>query len=156
MGVEEEIILPTVPRPPTPTPEPAPRSAGKISLSSLHHRMMRSKGYVPDVALDQLDGVVRQRILRHVDRLMFEYQAQSREERKWRGYREPEDDDLLKRPKKKVRFDPCSREGRNKKKRTSSSGVDELVHRIDVSFILSPPALIDSLTLPFQRIQLYA
>ena len=95
--------------------------------------MMRSKGYVPDVSLDQLDGVVRKQILRQADRLMFEYQAQSREQRKWRGYREPEDDGLLKRPKRKVRFNPCSTEGRNRKKRTINSGVDELVYQVHVS-----------------------
>lgn len=73
----EEEILPTIPRVPAPSPEPTQRSAGKINLSSLHHRMMRSKGYVPDVSLDQLDGVVRKQILRQADRLMFDYQAQS-------------------------------------------------------------------------------
>ncbi|KAF9654301.1 hypothetical protein BDM02DRAFT_135456 [Thelephora ganbajun] len=128
-GVEEEIPQ-TTSHPPTPLLEPARRSAGKINLSSLHHRVMRSKGYIPDVSLDQLDGTVRKQILRRADRLMFEYQAQSREQRKWRGYREPEDDGLLKRPKKKVRFNPCPTEGRNKK-RSVKSGVDELVHRVN-------------------------
>ena len=96
---------------------------------------MRSKGYVPDISLDQLDGVVRKRILRQADRLMFEHQAQSREQRKWRGYREPEDGDLLKRSKKRVRFNPCSTDGRNKK-RPVSRGVDELVHQVSVSTYL--------------------
>lgn len=136
--VEEETI-PNIPH--VPTPKPARRSAGKINLSNLHHRMMRSKGYVPDISLDQLDGVVRKQILRQADQLMFEYQAQSREQRKWRGYREPEDDDLLKRPKRKVRFNPCSTEGRNRKKRTINSCVDELVYQVHVSFIL-PSSLV--------------
>ena len=153
-GVEEEIF-PTTSHAPTPHPEPARRSAGKINLSSLHHRVMRSKGYVPDVSLDQLDGVVRKQILRQADRLMFEYQAQSREQRKWRGYREPEDDDLLKRPRRKVRFNPCSTEGRNRKKR-SNSGVDELVHQVTVSLILLTSPSADGLILPSQRIQLSA
>ena len=130
----EEAALPIISRVSAPSPELTRRSAGKINLSSLHHRMMRSKGYVPDVSLDQLDGVVRKQILRQADQLMFEYQAQSREHRKWRGYREPEDDDLLKRPKRRVRFDPCSTEGRNRKKRTINSGVDELVYQVHVSF----------------------
>ena len=151
--MEEEKILLTIPRAPTSHPKSARRSAGKINLSSLHHRMMRSKGYVPDVSLDQLDGVVRKQILRQADQLVFEYQAQSREQRKWRGYRDPEDDDLLKRPKK-VRFNPCSREGRNRKKWTVNPGMDELVYRVDVSFIFLAPSLINGLTLPFQRIQL--
>ena len=141
LRVEGEI-LPIVSRVPPPSPEPVRRSAGKINLSSLHHRMMRSKGYVPDVSLDQLDGAVRKQILRQADRLMFEYQAQSREQRKWRGYREPEDDDLLKRPKRKVRFNPCSTEGRNRKKRTINSAVDELVYQVHVSlfwFVQLPP-----------------
>jgi len=132
--VEEEILR-TISRAPTPHPEPARCSAGKINLSSLHHRVMRSKGYVPDVSLDQLVGEVRKRILQQADRLMFEYQAQSRERRKWRGYREPEDDGLLKRPKK-VRFNPCSTEGRNRKKRSPNYGVDELVGQVNVSFLL--------------------
>jgi len=142
-GVEEEEVLPTTSRAPTPHPEPTRRSAGKINLSSLHHRVMRSKGYVPDVSLDRLDGVVRKQVLRQVDQLMFESQAQSREQRKWRGYREPEDDDLLKRPKKKVRFNPCSREGRKRKKRSVNPGVDELVHQVQVSLILSTPSSVD-------------
>ena len=129
----EEEILPIISHVSAPKSEPARRSAGKISLSSLHYRMMRSKGFVPDVSLDQLDGVVRKQILRQADRLMFEYQAQSREQRKWRGYREPEDDGLLKRPKRKARFNPCSTEGRNRKKRTINSGVDELVYQVHVS-----------------------
>ena len=104
---------------------------------------MRSKGFVPDVSLDRLDGVVRKQILRQADRLMFECQAQSREQRKWRGYREPEDDDLLKRPKKKVRFNPCSREGRNRKRRSVNSGVDELVHQVQVGLILLTPSPVD-------------
>jgi hypothetical protein len=152
--VDEEEVLPTTARAPTPHPEPARRSAGKINLSSLHHRMMCSKGYIPDVSLDQLDGAVRKQILRQVDRLMFVYQAQSREQRKWRGYREPEDDDLLKRPKKKVRFNPCSTEGRNRKKRSVNSGVDELAHQVNVSLLLLTHRSADGLTLPFQRIRL--
>ena len=109
---------------------------------------MRSKGYVPDVSLDQVDGVVRKQILRQVDRLMFEYQAQSREQRKWRGYREPENDDLSKRSKK-VRFNPCSTEGRRKKKRSVNSCVDELAHRINVSLILLAPSSADDLISSF-------
>ena len=116
---------------------------------------MRSKGYVPDVSLDQLVGDVRRQILRQADRLMFEYQAKSREQRKWRGYREPEDDGLLKRPRK-VRFNPCSTEGRNRKKRSVNYGVDELAHQVNVSFILPAPSLPDGLTLSFQHIQLTA
>ena len=115
---------------------------------------MRSKGYVPDIALDRLDGVIRKQVLRKADRLMFEYQAQSREERKWHGYREPEDDDLLRRPKKKVRFNPCPTEGRNKKRRSTKCGVDELVHQVNVSFILLPPSSENDPTLSFQRIRL--
>ena len=149
---EEEEALPIISHLPTSHPESVRRSAGKINLSSLHHRMMRSKGYIPDVSLDQLDGVVRKQILRQVDRLMFEYQAQSREQRKWRGYREREDSDLLRRPKK-VRFNPCSTEGR-RRKRSVNSSVDELAHRINVSFLLSPPPLTGNLTLATQRIQL--
>jgi hypothetical protein len=152
--VEEENALPTTSCVPTPHPEPARRSAGKINLSSLHHRMMRSKGYVPDISLDQLDGVLRKQILRQADRLVFEYQAQSREQRKWRGYRDPEDDDLLKRPKRKVRFNPCSTEGRNSKKRSINVGVDELVHKVNVSFFLLIHRLGDGLISPFQRIRL--
>ena len=152
--MEEENVLPTTSCVPTPYPEPARRSAGKINLSSLHHRMMRSKGYVPDISLDRLDGVLRKQILRQADRLVFEYQAQSREQRKWRGYRDPEDDDLLKRPKRKVRFNPCSTEGRNRKKRSINVGVDELVHKVNVSFFLLIHRLADGLTLPCQRIRL--
>lgn len=151
---EEEEILPTVSHASTPFPEPARRSAGKINLSSLHHRVMRSKGYVPDISLDQLDGVFRQQILRQADRLMFEYQAQSREQRKWRGYREPEDEGLLKRPQKKVRFNPCSTEGRNRKKRSVGSSVDELVHKVTVSTVLLALSSHELLTLLFQRFQL--
>ena len=114
---------------------------------------MRSKGYVPDVPLDQLADAVRKQILRQADQLMFEHQANSREQRKWRGYREHEDDGLLKRPKK-VRFNPCSTEGRNRKKRSVNCGVDELVHQINVSFVLLAPSSIDGLTSSFQRIQL--
>lgn len=116
---------------------------------------MRSRGYVPDISLEQLDGVVRRQILRQADALVFEYQAQSREQRKWRGYREPEDLNLLKKPKKKVRFNPCSREGRTKK-RSVHSGVDELIHRIGVSSSLFVPSSSNSLTFPFQRFQLSA
>ena len=115
--------------------------------------MMRSKGYVPDVSLDQMVGEVRKLILQQADRLMFEYQAKSREQRKWRGYREPEDDGLLK-GSKRVRFNPCSTEGRNRKKRSVNCGVDELVHQINVSFVLLAPSSIDGLTSSFQRIQL--
>lgn len=115
---------------------------------------MRSKGYVPDISLDQLDGVFRQQILRQADRLMFEYQAQSREQRKWRGYREPEDEGLLKRPQKKVRFNPCSTEGRNRKKRSVGSSVDELVHKVTVSTVLLALSSHELLTLLFQRFQL--
>lgn len=114
---------------------------------------MRSKGYVPDVSLDQLVGEVRKRILRQADRLMFEHQAQSREQRKWRGYREPEDDGLSKRPRK-VRFNPCSTEGRNKKKRSVNYGVDELAHQVNVSFVLLTSLSPDGLTLSSQRIRL--
>ena len=153
-GMEEEEVILTISHPPTPHPEPVRRSAGKINLSSLHHRMMRSKGYVPDISLDRLDGVVRKRILRQADRLMFEYQARSREQRKWRGYREPEDDGLPKMPRK-VRFNPCSTEGR-KKKRSVSYGVDELAYQVNVSFVLLVLPSNDDLTLPFQRIQLSA
>ena len=71
---------------------------------------------------------------------MFEYQAQSREQRKWRGYREAEDEGLLKRPNKRVRFNPCPTEGRNRKKRSVIPGVDELVHRVSVSIALMTPA----------------
>ena len=111
--------------------------------------MMRSKGYVPDVSLDQLDGLVRKQILRQADTLMFEYQAKSREQRKWRGFREPEDDDLLKRPKRKVRFNPCSTEGRNRRKQSVNSGVDELAHQVKVSFTLLAPSSVNGLILPF-------
>lgn len=136
-GAEKENLQ-TVSPAATPLPEPARRSAGKIKLSSLHHKVMRSKGYVPDISLDQLDGVIRRQILRQVDQLMFEYQAQSREQRKWRGYREPEDDGLFKRSKKRGRFNPCSTESRDKKRRLVGSGVDELVHRVNVSYCSSP------------------
>lgn len=154
-GVEEDTLQ-TVSYAVTPLPEPARPSAGKINLSSLHHKMMRSRGYVPDISLDQLDGVVRQQILRQVDRLMFEYQAQSREQRKWRGYREPEDDGLFKRPKKRGRFNPCSMESRNRKKYQVGSGVDELAHHVHVSIRLLVPSSFDGLTFSFQRIQLTA
>ena len=110
---------------------------------------MRSKGYVPDIALDRLDGVVRKQVLRKADRLMFEYQAQSREQRKWRGYRESEDDGLSMRPKKKVRFNPCPTEGRNRRRRSTNCGVDELAHQVNVSFILLPPSSANDLTSPF-------
>jgi hypothetical protein len=97
--------------------------------------MMRSKGFIPDISLDQLDGVVRKQILRQADQLVFEYQAKSREQRKWRGFRESEDDGLLKRPKKRVRFNPCSTEGRNRKKGSANSAVDELVRQVTVGVV---------------------
>ena len=115
---------------------------------------MRSKGYVPDIALDRLDGVIRKQVLRKADRLMFDYQAQSREQRKWRGYRESEDDGLSMRPKNKVRFNPCPTEGRNRRRRSTNCGVDELAHQVNVSFILLPPSSANDLTSPFQRIRL--
>ena len=152
-AVEEDEVPRTIPRPPTPHPEPVRRSAGKINLSNLHHKLMRSKGYVPDVSLDQMVGDVRKQILRQADRLMFEYQAQSREQRKWRGYREPEDDGLLRRPKK-VRFNPCSTEGRNRKKRSVNYEVEELTHHVNVSLIMSTPSSPDGLIFSFQRIRL--
>ena len=154
-GVVEDEVPRAAPRPPTPHPEPARPSAGKINLSNLHHKVMRSKGYVPDVALDQLVGAVRKQILRQADQLMFEYQARSREQRKWRGFREPEDDGLSKRPKK-VRFNPCSTEGRNKKKRSVSRVVDELAHQVNVSSNLLTPSSPGGLILSFQHIRLTA
>lgn len=113
---------------------------------------MRSKGVVPDISLDQLDGVIRKQVLRQVDRMMFDHQAQSREERKWRGFREPEDENLLKRPKRKVRFNPCSTQAR---KRTVGSSVDELARQVDVSIICSASSPLDGLTFPFQRFRLW-
>jgi hypothetical protein len=117
---------------------------------------MRSKGCVPDVSLDRLDGVLRRQVLRKVDLMVLEHQAQSREQRKWRGYREPEDDGLLKKPKKKVRFNPCSRDGRDRRQRPVGSGIDELVYRVNVSIILSVSSSSNRLTLLFQRFQLSA
>lgn len=101
---------------------------------------MRSKGYVPDISLDNLDRTVRRTILRQADQLMFQYQAQSREQRKWRGYREPEDDGLLKRPNKRGRFNPCSTAGRDRKKRPVSFRLDELAHQVNVSIISLAPS----------------
>ena len=115
---------------------------------------MRSKGCVPDVSLDKLDGAVRRQVLRQVDLLVFKHQAQAREQRKWRGYREPEDDGLLKKPKKKVRFNPCSREGRNRKQRPVNSGLDELIYRVNVSTVSLVPSSPNRLNIPFQRFQI--